>query len=75
MMIHTEETFEVGHIESDPFGVIYMKNKGYVPMPPFQVLEKVTKEDYIKYVIETYGEDYLPSDNVDTYNFYRISVD
>ena len=75
MIIHCEDEFTPGQYVNEPLGVIYIKDEGYIRMPPFQVLEEVTKADYIQYVEETYGKGFLPSPDLETYRFYRISVD
>ena len=75
MIIHTNENFEIGEIVEASDGIIWIKGKGYVRCPPFQVLEKVTREVYIEFVKEYYGEEFLPSPGLETFNFYKVSMD
>ena len=75
IIIHTTEDLAIGEVVDASDGIIWMKGEGYVFCPPFQVLEKVTKEEYLKFVKEYYGEEFLPSPGLETFNFYRVSMD
>lgn len=76
MIIHCEDEFVAGQYVNEPLGVLYQRHlDAYVPMPPFQVLEEVTIKEYTEYVTEYYGEEFLPSPGLETFHFYRISVD
>lgn len=75
MIMHVpkgERDFELGQIHK---GRIYFKEIGWVEKP-FMAIEFVTQEDFRKYVVETFGEDYYnPELFEEGAEFIRISID